>query len=314
MSSLFTGTDYKHISRVICETLTAAMSKPADEPELIARLVHKIAEMPLFLKPRNVAITAGGVFIHQQPKVTADCFRGSSPESVELGDLLLIRTGIEDGCVIDRRALLLQAKKVERFPARPDNKKQHQLYARWPKFRYVRSTTALNGHYRHITDADMYNAAKYLLLCEPRANSSRTALPQWISSTHRTMISAWPSEPELSHYWSFASELLDFILGYAGKSFAEAPEPEDKGWSRVIHDLLSTTANLKSKLMRRHGGTANRGVGFITGTIHPLSMLHAAGITGDHGWDIDDRSEIDASEGGMSVLEFLVDSTPPREE
>src|SRR5690606_4992138 len=87
-----------------------------------------------------------------------------SPASVELGDLLLIRTGVQYGKVRDRRAILLQAKKTGSIPVNRVDTNQHHLYAHWPVFTYVRSRSALNGKQRNIAGPDQYAGSKYFLI------------------------------------------------------------------------------------------------------------------------------------------------------
>lgn len=111
-----------------------------------------------------MGISASGVFVHAQPFVRCSSFPDDRPESVEIGDLLLLRSAVHAGAVLERRTLLLQAKKIPSVPATPGNRNQYHLYAEWPTFEYVCSTRELNGKRRHITGMDLYDASKYFLI------------------------------------------------------------------------------------------------------------------------------------------------------
>jgi len=92
------------------------------EPQLIANLVKELPDhLNRITLESGRAIFAGGVFIHQKLFAACSDFPEEKPKSVELGDLLLIRTAMSKRVVVERRALLLQAKKVAKLPTKPDN-------------------------------------------------------------------------------------------------------------------------------------------------------------------------------------------------
>lgn len=223
------------------------------EPQLVANLVW---QLPLCINklPSRIGIKAGGVFVHQRPYVT---FLTPSPATVEIGDLLLIRTLVINGKIEEQRALLLQAKKTKHMPATPDNANQWFLYEQWPSFTYSPKYKGLAGKTRHIREPDMYDAAKYLLI------GSNPALSQWVKTacgcffhcdcygpavlSHHT---AQPTKPNISRYKRFADELVQFLMGNAGKVY-EPPTTNTTGWNQVIDDLITDTATASTVFMGR---------------------------------------------------------------
>ncbi len=99
------------------------------EPQIVANLVFHLSTKINALNLTSVKV--GGVFIHAKPFVTCNSFPAPPPNSVEIGDLLLIRNGKRSGKIVEQRALLLQAKKVKEIPTKPDNPNQYHLYSQW---------------------------------------------------------------------------------------------------------------------------------------------------------------------------------------
>lgn len=248
----------------------AFQSTTQSEPQLVANLVWQLPHFINQIKFHGTSsVRAGGIFVHAQPFVS---FPEITPKSVEIGDLLLVRTLVENNMIVERRALLLQAKKVKRIPAIPDNQNQWHLYELWPCFTYARSGS-LNGKKRHIKEPDMYDAAKYLLIGSDQLayHSPWIYCPYWPFYWHkcRSVVcmhyTAQPTKPKISRYKSFVGELVEFLMGNAGKTF-NTPSPGAQGWDQVIHDLIGETAKIKSAYMRRAvGDTAQttRGSGVL---------------------------------------------------
>lgn len=297
----------------------------ATEPQLVANLVHYLPQyLNSCLTSTAYGVKVGGVFVHGSSFVQPDNLPKASPASIEIGDLLLLRTAVQGGRIIDRRALLLQAKKTDRYPASPDNANQHYLYAQWPEFKYIRSTPALNGKSRHVTGLDLYDAAKYLLI---KSGGNHWGFGgSWFYSHAHSMdgvLTAYPSEPKLSHYRSFTAELVDFIFGDAGKLYKSPPKPKSKNWDQVIDDLVQVTAKRLSTFVRRATQSASkaRGQGLIfhSGEFDKASSLgEITGIAKEEslvsdvppkvpGRDV--RGEND-DEGGLSTIEFFIESEP----
>jgi len=319
--------DYHKLVNAVVHALSEAFKDPSKkEPQLVCNLVWYLPQWINGINfSRGYSVKSGGVFVHAQPFVKCDTFPDPVPASVEIGDLLLLRTGTQHGAVIDRRALLLQAKKIHHLPAKPDNKNQHHLYARWPSFEYVRSTAALNGKKRHVTGLDIYNAAKYLLI--GRDSLCCMNFPHCLclyyfythSACENCVLTALPSEPKVSHYYCFIHELINFLLGDAGKTFLSPPRQRTRNWDRVIEDLTTVTARQVSIYMQRasSGATSTRGqnLAFCTGDFPKYSMLSRAGVPtnkislGKNGPpEIPEEWPQDGDEGGISIIEFLVES------
>lgn len=298
------------------------------EPQLVANLVWHLPRLlnGVTLSGGN-SLKTGGVFVHAQPLVTAPSFPAASPASVEIGDLLLLRTARHANGAVDRRAMLLQAKKTNNLSTRPDNENQYHLYAHWPTFEYVRSTPHLNGQKRHIWKLDVYNATKFLLI----ANRPLSQFPcccgpacfqhHWCLDHCQTMT-AHPTEPLLTHHRCFAMDLLDFILGKSGKAYNVNLHHCTNGWDKVIEDLTTITAQRNTVFMERasRGVSRERGVLMFArlpseGMPHFSRFSHlkfnASDVTGMDGPpDVPDRNyEENGEEGrGISILEFAINT------
>jgi len=252
------------------------------EPQLIANLVWHLPRYVNDLQFKNgIQICAGGVFVHGQPFVQCANFPASTPRSVEIGDILLLRTAMQQGAVVSRKAMLLQAKKVGLLPSTPDNQNQHHLYASWPSFKYVRSTKSLNGKKRHVSGIGAYNGAKYLLIssdCSCLEDCpSMVCVDDMACRPGCPVQVAQPTWPELSHYRLFQKELVDFIVGDAGRDFISPPPTRTRGWDRVIEDLTRVTAERVSRYISRssQGASSARGqMFFLSGA--PASSYEAS--------------------------------------
>ncbi|WP_319779067.1 hypothetical protein [Maridesulfovibrio sp.] len=250
---------YAEISDRIDEAISSAFRNPyLNEPQLIANLVWYL---PHFLNNTAInqhMIQVGGIFIHSQPLVKYQGLPNPKNKSVELGDLLLLRTSIKNGRVKNKRALLLQAKKFDRLPTKPDNVNQHKLYAEWPTFEYVRASLGLTGDRRHITGMDVYNGTKYLFVrnltgCRKSCKSPifpSCEYPACTGDCH-SYVTAQPTMPEITQYMDFREELLEFIFGNAGKEYLSPPPSRKRNWDKVIEDLTTITAQSYSLYMTR---------------------------------------------------------------
>ncbi len=317
--------DHRNLYYAIEKSLSEALKNPSQsEPQLIANMVWHIPRQinGFTLCKNGLNIQAGGVFVHQQPQVSCGNFPEAMPQSVEIGDLLFLRTEKRNGTVSSRSALLLQAKKISSLPASPDNKNQHHLYAKWPPFEYVRSTSALNGKKRYLTGPDLYNAGKYLLI-----GKNSCCCLDWPFChrffhllDHHCVLTAQPSYPEISQYRCFLVELTDFILGEAGKAYHSPAPKRTRNWDRVIHDLTFMTGIKASEYIRRASQrtSPSRGqcLSFLSGNFKvPDSLLCLMGLSGQTENNLGSPPEVppeyfrgDSSDGdgGVSVIEFIV--------
>lgn len=323
--------DYFHLSLAVRQAFHEALQdKSKEEPQLVANLVwHLPAQLNKLSFSGNYSVKSGGVFVHKSSFVI---FPGRSKNYIEIGDLLLVRTSVLKDRDIDRRALLLQAKKIQKLPAQPDNPDQYKLYAEWPAFEYTRSGI-LNGKKRYVTGLDIHSATKFLLIGEDPVCiasfgvCSICCLPLGRFESSCCSITAQPTKEALTHHVCFFQEIIDFILGDAGKSFITPPPEDNIGWDRVVHDLITVTAVPKSKTMQKAspGGTGRRGQGellaFCTGIFPDSSLLAAAGIVVDNeAGEMDGPPKIPAektenmdNDGGISIIEFVVEEGNERE-
>ncbi|MBD3619111.1 MAG: hypothetical protein HUJ28_06550 [Chromatiales bacterium] len=254
----------------------------------------------------------------------SDKFPDKSPKAVEIGDLLLIRSRIsQDGNIIDRRALLLQAKKTKGFSLDPGNRNQLYLYSDWPTFEYVRSTASLNGKERHIRGVNLSSATQYLLI--PEMDVYAKKFPEWRCypdwNIQVPVLVAQASLDGLINSRCFASELIEFILGNAGKPY-ESPPPRRKiDWCRVIHDLLEITGQRVSLFMKRASAASGglRAVCFLSGAdsisdSFALNQIKSKfekpkGRGSSESNNFDNRDDEDGEPGGISIIEFIEEST-----
>ena len=320
----------------IHKAVVGALSNTSkSEPQLIANLVRELPDalnsVPL---AGGYSLETGGIFVHAQPLVTCKGFPDPTPKSVELGDLLLIRTGIQNGKILERRALLLQAKKASRIPTKPDNANQHHLYANWPSFKYVRSGPELNGKSRHIKGPNLYSGAKYFLIGDDPVKGCchHPILHLLCPHDDCQLWLAEPSHPDLSVYRCFYLELLDFIIGNTGRSFMMPPPKRTRGWDRVIKDLLKQTSKKISAYTRRSktkGGLRGHGVLELSGVLKRMSTLavfspELAAMTdtmtiNDASDNIPPDNEDDGhgnedDDGGISIIEIVASSESDKNE
>lgn len=262
----------------VSSTVNRVFGNGTTEPQIIADLLcHLSRTINKFSYPKSYSVKAGGVFVHAQPFVACDDFPDETTKSVEIGDLLLLQTEVKGTEVKKTRALLLQAKKATSLPIR-DNINQYHLYHYWPEFKYVCSGK-LNNKKRKITGLDLHDAAKYLLINQGNPNLPLCCYPYFIRS-HQGFTacpSGTPLLPKklpkklplpLSHYRCFVCELVEFILGDAGKEFVllddtgkkvAYPSSQDNSngddgindWDRVINDLINITGKQLSRYVAR---------------------------------------------------------------
>lgn len=291
----------KHIiaKSLFCAFDNAFQDLTKSEPQLVASMLFYVTQEINKISCNHFNIKAGGVFVHQKPLVTSVEFLKTSPKNVEIGDVLLLRTETDkQNNVVSRSALLLQAKKTKNIPTTsPDNKNQHSLYEKWPKFSYQRASK-LNGEIRHITGMDLYAGAQYLLIFDNHQATNkfpschlclhpfseyfrdcqdykdfRDCYKEWREfHYHRYcckggLFSAHPTKPFLSHYRCFIRELTEFIMGNAGKTYQYPPEKRTIGWDKVIEDLITITSNISlSKTIKKvipEAETRGQGIKFF---------------------------------------------------
>jgi hypothetical protein len=322
--------DIVALALAVIQTLRDSFGNPADtEPQMVARLAKNL---PRHISEINLEsptkVSAGSVFIHSRPYVTWDSFVRNGNSSVEIGDVLFVRRNVRGGKIVESHALMLQAKKIARLPATPDNVNQWYLYQAWPRFKYTRGVSPKRRQRsRIISEPDMYDAAKFLLIGGPDTGSRMPCASRfhW-GHLHYCRIAdvychytAQPTTPALSRYRCFACELLEFIAGNAGKIFTE-PKSYSRGWDRVIEDLLEDTAKAKTIYMGRAAGTRTpipRGM-HANFLVHPSSekkvfanpRLEIPEGRGDFGDLPPWPDKLDDGEGdrGISTIEIVIEN------
>lgn len=293
------------------------------EPQLVANLIYFITEavnnkIRAILKDLNVDISAGGVFVHQQPQVSSSKFPKSKPKAVEIGDLLLLVRYVDTKKRVNRWALLLQAKKSAMPHVILDNPNQHYLYSYWPEFKYSRSTPKLYGKIRKVTGPNLYDGTKYLIIGTSDRLIDVPGYRFWRCRCN-SCEDVWaviPTKLDNTGRRCFHNELYDLIFGEAGRSFIYQPTNNTINWDQVITDLIEITAKRASVYMKRSaGGEGKRGQGvfFCLGNIsNMLDGTIETGIDSDYPPldgppKISDEPEPDDNEGGgMSIVEFLI--------
>ena len=318
----------RRLANQLWDGLESALQNPRQsEPQLVANLVYHISRAVNGLGPlsgRRHTVKAGGIFVHQQPQVLCDDYPEPPPKSVEIGDLLLLRTEVRDSVVRSRSALLLQAKKYKTLPVTPDNRNQYHLYATWPRFTYTRSTKKLNGKKRRIAGLDLHSASKYLLLGSNPQGCTNCPL-QYLPNACKGAMTAQPTMPSLNHYRCFLQELFDFFMGDLGKSFQLPSQPRTRGWDRVMEDLITVTANRATKYIRDAFFEADpyrgQGLCFVTGHFSEEGAFHRLPNSLIRQYLLRDGPpevpaeyyEEDPDGGGISTIEVVVSSQTENE-
>lgn len=303
------------LERQVYLVLTRAFSNCQywQEPQLIANLVHHFSSAN-FRQQSNVSIRTGGVFIHSQPFVQCDNFPEPAPASVELGDVLLISTLVRNNAVESRQAMILQAKKISGPGPLIDNKNQYHLYSTHPSFVYVRSSPDLNGQRRRIAGFDVLDATKYLFIADPALQEPYIAR-------------AFPAG--YGHYRPAKAELVDFVLGNAGKPYTYPPPKRYRQWDKVIDDLVRVTAEKCSVYMGRaqgSGGRPPRGSGrcftmmsnlsnselsfLAQGSIPRMDEIFNRPLEVPGNWEVHDSEGFSGpagDPGGISMIEFVIE-------
>lgn len=245
------------------------------EPEIVARLVYYLPQtinnkISKVFKRCKLNLTSGGVFVHLRPLVKYANMPEPSLKSVEIGDLLFLRTYKKLNGSIERTALLLQAKKSDKFPPIPDNQNQWTLYRYWPEFEYAQPKSS-RGVKRKVTGPGLYSGAKYLILndgaMQVLVRSKHISTKCMCSWSKRNCINsvavAQPTHPKLSDFKCFVDELYLFLLGKAGRSFIYQPPFKNNNWDQVITDLIKKVAPMPSRCMKINP-EGERGTGVLS--------------------------------------------------
>ncbi len=262
MSTILDSYYQYEIKEKIIKAIDKAFKNTTEaEPKMVLNLAREIKEqLNSYEASDKISFHIGSIFTHQKPQViNIDENSFWYNKYIEIGDLLLINNltiiDSQKGEITKRIALLLQAKKISINGSKymiPDNKKQLDLYANWPKFKYRSSKLNIkDGILIDIkTEHDILNGAKYLLINKNRINSND------LSDSVATATT-----PNLSGFKPFHCELFDFMTGNAGKEFDF--DLNDNGWNNLIKDLIEVISDEKLPPSYRDDVQENRGLFLI---------------------------------------------------
>lgn len=213
------------------------------EPDIVASLVlngTKIIENEWrnVFNSVGIQIAVTGIYCHQTPKVN---FSGMKSESCELGDLLWCHVHSDINGNVIRNAILYQAKKSADQPyyLRRSDEDQFKLYSKWPAFTYVTSGT-LNGQKRHVRPSAPRRGAQYLLIDDRPPEGLDSGI---LGSLGNYPIgSCIPNNPIIYHC-DLGLELVHSLELLSGDPFDDNVTAfRQKGWSRVVWDILKSSA------------------------------------------------------------------------
>lgn len=298
--------------------IQSALKNPAQsEPQLVANLVWQI---PAHFNSIP-SISATGAFVHGRPHVTCSNFPKAKPPSVEIGDLLLLRSKkTRSGKITARQALLLQAKKADALPTYPDNLNQLHIYANWPTITYKRGMGSKNGSSRTLRASDLSDAAQYLIFPDSTCKVSRSfgPWPFWYYGITSDALTAHATWARLTHYREFLETLVRFVFGSAGKRYRTPSKPDPSGWSTLIDDLVTATKDATSVyISRASSGTTDKRLCFMCGAFDLSGALsfgddattlrgfaQSAGSDGPP--EIPSEPMLEEPAGGLPIVEFVI--------
>lgn len=192
------------------------------EPDIVASIVlNTPSDMYDILKYffPNDQFSISGIFCHQRPYVDIGLSKNS-----ELGDVLFAFAYTNSRGMTYYNSLLLQAKMSigDTLKIYPNEQHQLELYAEWPKFKYIHSGM-LNGIVRDILPKTINNGAKYLIISTPYNHGNKLGIAMPEEVLHRSN--------------NLAVEIVSFLKFEAGRPFEGKPNCNDD-WSNMVWDLL----------------------------------------------------------------------------
>lgn len=306
------------------------------EPNIVANFMFDIINA--INKKENHEIKAGGVFIHASPYVSFVKANSKKTSTVELGDLLLIRTEFRKNVSIKRTAMIFQVKKTKSIPYHnKNNDEQYYLYSTWPTFTYTRADkqkslngklSLINGKKRNISCNDICTGTKYLFINTNKKQcfnsiclNCNNCMDFKSTLCCCNTVTAIATPTKFSNYEYFSSDIINFIFGFGGKEFKIPPEKRKRNWDRVIKDLLEHTALVISQFTEKYSASkiSPRGTGYLCCSLiedlSPKSCLRSYGINSyktenngnrENKPPNNDNEKFDEEPRGMSIIEFEV--------
>ena len=229
---------------------TLGMGPPTTEPAFVAAFVlGAVPDIAARWRPHlsllGVQIRVTGVFVHGAPKVSfKDAF--GNPQSCELADLLLVLDDKTNGQLVDRQAVLVQAKMAPGGTTtlrRSGDLVQYHLMSNWPQFQF--NSQSFGPHDRDFSTCRHTGATvdcgRYGLI------DDSPATPQW--RQHAPAV-------------SFAAPALTlgaFMADMAGPKYPTSGRPalgSADDWSDTVEELMQVTSartfSLRTALPGRH--------------------------------------------------------------
>jgi hypothetical protein len=187
------------------------------------------------LNSRRVFVSISAIFTHQTPMVELTTVQRG--RRCELADLVMLATYERPNGLRGRgNGLFLQAKNNFDHDSSPV---QRTLYEQETQFRYYRpaSLAGLPSRDRSLPPKaepalaywELESTERYWAPYHPPVREGTGLL--WANQVNRKYPRRHP----------FGAAIVDFLRGAAGYGFKE-PKPGETGWSRIVWDLLTVTA------------------------------------------------------------------------
>ena len=270
---------------VPCGEVSAVRSMTLDGFDEIATAWSPI------LRAHGYKLELQAIFCHSRPQVryprVPSPFAPATPipdARCELADLLIVVDYRDPATrVLDRRAVLVQAKMLKGGAIRPSGKEwlQHELLAWLPTFQFVEA--AYDRRPRDLGGLPFVGDPAFT--SEYGSLDLTAAAPEWRHWLPQTTIPCFTSDIDLGTF------LANMVTG-DGTCSREAVEGGNDDWSYTVDELLKVTA---AKPIVKAVPTVLRGnsnvVGFFIDTTRPADRARFAQGTTAAGGDDDDGFE-----------------------
>ncbi len=228
------------------------LGPPKSEPAFVAAFVlgavaDIAARWRAHLRPLGMRIRATGVFVHGAPRVSFTDSSGGR-KSCELSDLLVVLDDERAGKLIDRQAVLVQAKMAPGGTTtltRPGDLTQHDLMSGWPPFTF--NARSYRPHARDFSTCRHSGATidcgRYGLI------DNKPTTPQWYQHV--------PSAKFAVSTYTFGK----FMGDMTGPRYPTSGRPalgRADDWSDTVEELLQVTRSKTFSLRRALPGRHDR--------------------------------------------------------
>ena len=201
----------------------------ASHAVVIAGASQVAAAWGVLLRPLNLEVSSRSVLIHAAPKVRFKDVVTSNLEERELGDLLIVIDYVRRKLIVDRRAVLIQAKLADPsglLPLDVSGKAQRNLYLHWPEF------VMPNGYRPHKRDLnDKTCKGSAIDGCRFGGIDLHSSPRGWKQIRTAQSMSA-------RQKISLGSSIAQMACGAAGR---QAVKGANDPWSELVDELLSVT-------------------------------------------------------------------------